>query len=361
MAPCTVSILPLAFSHPKHALHSLLCGLCRSLSTVASTLAIVATMASVEMASNDIIHATTERPGGPPEGPPGPKLLWWSARHPPNDPTVRFNSKTILITGANTGLGFEAALKYAANGVAKLLLGVRSIDKGNAAKAKIIQRTGFNANAISILQVDLGNFASVQQFMIDLDKAADYIDIVLLNAGVAPPRYKKSKEGWETAVQVNVLSTALMGLLLLPKLRATAQAGRGLVHVTFVNSIAHADVKRDWFEGKTLLNATNDEKSFDPQKSYGMVKLLGMAAMHGVANAAAKGPNGDSIVVNACCPSLCKTDLGRDWGTGMKVVMMGMQAVLARTAEQGARTLVSASALGPESSGKFWSHDILYP
>ena len=164
------------------------------------------------------------------------------------------------------------------------------------------------------------------------------------------------------AVQVKVLSTALMGLLLLPRLRATAKARRGgLVHVTFVNSIAHADVKREWIQGKTLLTAADDEKAWNPQKSYGMVKLLGMAAMRGVANATARGPGGNAIIVNACCPSLCKTDLGRDWGTGMKVVMSGMQALLARTAEQGARTLVSASALGPESGGKFWSHDVLYP
>ena len=314
------------------------------------------------MASNNTIQATTDRPGGPPKVAPGPKLLWWSARHPPNDPTVRFDNKTILITGANTGLGFEAALKYAALGAAKLVLGVRSIDKGNAAKAKIVQRTCFNANSISILPVDLGTFASVQQFVKDLDKVADHIDVVLLNAGVGPPDYKKSSEGWEMAVQVNVLSTALMGLLLLSKLRATAQARHGgLVHVTFVNSIAHADVKREWYQGKTLLAAANEEKTWDAQKSYGMVKLLGIAAMQGVSKAAAKGPGGDAIVVNACCPSLCKTDLGRDWGTGMKVVMSGMQAVFARTAEQGARTLVSASALDPNSSGQFWSHDILYP
>ncbi|KAL8979103.1 MAG: hypothetical protein Q9205_005480 [Flavoplaca limonia] len=63
------------------------------------------------MVATSVIYAKIDRPGGPPKVPPGPKLLWWSARHPPEDPTVRFDSRTILITGANTGLGFEAALK----------------------------------------------------------------------------------------------------------------------------------------------------------------------------------------------------------------------------------------------------------
>ena len=318
-------------------------------------------MTSAKVASNNIIHAPTERPGGPPKGAQGPKLLWWSARHPPNDPTVSFESKTVLVTGANTGLGFEAALKYAALGAANLLLAVRSVDKGNAAKAKIVQQTGFNPDAISIHQVDLSNFDSVHRFVTNLNKAVDYIDVVLLNAGLAAPRFSKSDQGWEMAVQVNVLSTALMGLLLLPKLRATAEARRSLVHLTFTNSVAHADVKREWLAGKTLLALANDEESFNQEKNYGIVKLLGMAAMCGIADAAAKGPSGDSIVVNACCPSLCKTDLGREFGMAMKAIMVPMQALLARTAEQGSRTLVSATALGPESSGKLWSHDILYP
>ena len=314
------------------------------------------------MAASSVIHAKTDRPDGPPKVSPGPKLLWWSARHPPEDPSVRFDSQTILITGANTGLGFEAALKYASLGAARLLLGVRSIAKGNEAKAKLVDKTSFPAKDISVLQVDLTTFTSVQEFVAELDKTADHIDVVLLNAGVGPPSFKKSPQGWEMAVQVNVLSTALMALLLLPKLRASAQARRGgLVHMVFVNSIAHADVKREWFQNKTLLTAASDEKSWDAQKSYGMVKLLGMAAMKGVSNAAANGSSGGAIVVNACCPSLCKTDLGRDWGTGMKVVMMGMQAVFARTAEQGSRTLVSSSALDSEAAGKFWSHDVLYP
>ena len=307
------------------------------------------------------IYGIPDRPGGPPEGARGPKLLWWSARHPPNEPTISFESKTVLVTGANTGLGFEAALKYATLGAAKLILAVRSIDKGNAAKAKIVQRTGFNKDSILIIEVDLGNFASVHRFVTDLNDMVDDIDVALLNAGLAAPKFSSSEEGWEMAVQVNVLSTALMALLLLPKLRGTAEARLKKVHLTFVNSIAHADVKREWFKDKTLLTAANDRGLFDVERNYSMVKLLAMAAIRGVADAAASGPHRRLIVVNSCCPYLCKTDLRRKFGIGRKVMMMGMQALLARTAEQGSRTLVSATALGLESSGKLWSHDVLYP
>ena len=309
------------------------------------------------MASKTIIHAPTERFGGPPEGVKGSELQRWAAWHPPKDPTVSYQSKTILVTGANTGLGFEATLKYAALGAAKLLLAVHSVDEGNAAKAKIVQRTGFNADFISIHQVDLGSFASVHRFVTNLNQTVDYIDVVLLNGCRAAPRFSRSSEGWEMGVQVDVLSIPLMGLLLLPKLRATAKARRSLVHLTFVNSIAHGNVNREWLIGKTLLAIANDEASFERDKNYAIVKLLGMAAMQGIARAAAKGPGGASIVVNACCPSLCKTDIPRELG----MIKRAIKVLLARPTEEGARTLVSATALGPESSGKFWSNDILFP
>lgn len=79
--------------------------------------------------------------------------------------------------------------------------------------------------------------------------------------------------------------------------------------------------------------------------------------MQGIAKAAAKGPGGASIVVNACCPSICKTGLWREFGIRKRI----HHALRARTAEEGSRTLVSATALGPESCGKLWSHDVLFP
>ena len=68
------------------------------------------------------------------------------------------------------------------------------------------------------------------------------------------------------------------------------------------------------------------------------------------------------ICVTACCPGLCKSDLGRDyaewylqWGLWL------FEAVFARSGEQGARTLVSASLLGEDAQGKFWKDDVFKP
>ena len=308
-----------------------------------------------------------EQPGGPP-----PELgllgkLRWGVKHPPADPAVSFASKTVLVTGANTGLGFEAAVKYAMLGASKLILGVRSADKGEAAKQRIMQRSGRNdGDFITVLIVDLADVASVQAFVRSLSEATTRLDVALLNAGLANPSFQLSAAGWEMALQVNVLSTALMAILLLPLLRATAATYGTTPHLTFVNSFGHTLAKREWLDASgSLLKFANKKESWDLRKSYMIVKLQGMAVMQTLARVAAPtaGGSGSSpqVIINAVCPSQCKTDLGREHGLTSKILMAPYQAIFARTAEQGARSLVSATALGPESHGRFWLHDILHP
>lgn len=323
------------------------------------------------MKGSDMITAL-ESPGGPPPGLSMFRELWWSRKHPPKDFQVSFAGKAVLVTGANTGLGFEAAVKYVALGADKLILAVRSIAKGEEAKRRILERTGRSDGEVDIviLTVDLSDFASVQGFMNNLSQETRYLDVALLNAGLGNPEFETSPAGWEMAVQVNVLSTALMAVLLLPLLRSTAAARGNAVHLTFVNSHGHRMVQKDWYAsaGGSLLQAANDRERWDATKSYTIVKLMGMAVMRAIATKEVTRPStSDSklkspgVIVNASCPSLCKTDLGRNFGTMSHISGFFFQAIFARTAEEGSRSLVSATALGPESHGRFWHHDILAP
>lgn len=89
--------------------------------------------------------------------------MWWGRRHPPEDPTnLSFACKTVLVTGANSGLGHEAAVKYAALGASTLILGIRTQEKGEQAKQDIAQRTKGSPNIFVIETVDLSTFASVR-------------------------------------------------------------------------------------------------------------------------------------------------------------------------------------------------------
>ncbi|KAI0398683.1 short-chain dehydrogenase/reductase [Xylaria palmicola] len=312
--------------------------------------------------SSNIITATETWPGGPPADlntKSQSAKVRWGTKNPPADPKVSFAGKTVLVTGANTGLGFEAARKYAALGAERLILGVRSQAKGQEAKQAITKATGYSN--IDILTVDLVSYDSVQEFVEKLNKTTDKLDVALLNAGLGNPSYAKSPLGWEMAVQVNVLSTALMAVLLLPILRSTAARG-STPHVTFVNSNSHDLAKREWLgPDGSLLQAANKEEGWVAENSYSMVKLATMAVMQYIAKITAGGAGSPEIIVNAVCPGLCKTELGRNFGVVQRTIGNMVLSFIARTAEQGSRTLVSGTALGPESHGRFWHNDVLYP
>ncbi|KAK5633756.1 hypothetical protein RRF57_009470 [Xylaria bambusicola] len=312
--------------------------------------------------SENTITAAETRPGGPPADlntKSQNTKLRWGTKNPPADPQVSFAGKTVLVTGANTGLGFQAAQKYAALGAERLILGVRSQAKGEAAREAIVNATGFSK--IDILTVDLTSFDSVQAFVEKLEKSTDKLDVALLNAGLGNPTYQKAASGWEMAVQVNVLSTALMAVLLLPLLRSTAAQGR-TPHLTFVNSNGHDLAKREWLgPDGSLLQASNREKGWVSEQSYSMVKLAGMAVMQRIAKVTAGSTGSPEIIVNAVCPGLCKTELGRNFNVVQRTIGNIVLSFIARTAEQGSRTLVSGTALGPESHGRFWHNDVLYP
>jgi NAD(P)-dependent dehydrogenase (short-subunit alcohol dehydrogenase family) len=284
----------------------------------------------------------------------------WGVKHPPVDPDVTFAGKTALVTGANAGLGFEAAVKYAQKGASKLILAVRSASKGETAKQEIMRRSKREGeNFISILAVDLSSFDSVHTFIktLEAELTGNGLHIALLNAGLANPTFIKNPNGYEEALQVNVLSTAFMTVLILPLLRQSTRKGGEKPHLTFVNSNAHRDTQSSWYSphNGSLLAFANTPSSFEPRRHYGAVKLLGMSVMLHLART-----NLD-IIVNACCPFLCKTRLGRNFNAVYRVMIGAIQYFTARSAEEGARTLVGATALGVESQGGFWTHDVLAP
>ncbi|KAJ5315392.1 hypothetical protein N7476_005699 [Penicillium atrosanguineum] len=286
----------------------------------------------------------------PPEG-QGLSMMWWAARNPPANPTTSFAGKTILITGANVGLGFEAALKFATL--------VRSLNKGNIAREKISQQTGYNANRIVLYELDMSVFSSVTKFTEQVAKESR-LDIAILNAGLVAPSYKLSPEGYEMSIQVMVLSTALLAILLLPQLQRSAQIAGTPAHMEFAGSIAGRGIKSDTFSTNTkILDHVNQISFFGAQRQYGVAKLLLLYVLDGLVDSPSKGRY-PGVIINAVCPGPCRTSLGRDFPTLLKIPMAAFHAMFARTAEEGARSYVSGVAMGLESHGKFWSADMFF-
>ena len=289
--------------------------------------------------------------------------MWWSARHPPANPSTSFSGKTILITGANVGLGFEAALKFAALDAAHLILGVRSLQRGEEAKIEIFRRTGYDVRNIRLYELDMSTFASVKAFAEMISKNEPRLDVAILNAGVAAPSYKLSPEAFEMSLQVNVLSTALLASLLLPQLRKSAELSGEPSHLDFVGSVAHRGVKADTFEfggDAKIFDQVNREAFFNMERQYAVTKLFLMYVMDGLVEANSSSSASSNVIITTTCPGLCRTNLGRDFPALIKILVGWFQLILARSAEEGSRSIVSAAALGREANGEFWSHDVFY-
>ncbi|KAL9565668.1 hypothetical protein ACKAV7_009850 [Fusarium commune] len=136
-------------------------------------------------------------------------------------PTASFEGKTVIITGSNTALGFEAAKHIIKLGAARLITAVRSTEKGEAAKRVLAESTGCDSAILEVWPLDLASYASVKAFAARANTQLPRIDAVIENAGTASEKWSWAEDN-ESMVTVNVISTFLLALLLLPKLRETA-------------------------------------------------------------------------------------------------------------------------------------------
>ena len=171
-------------------------------------------------------------------------ILLISKLLPPKPPTTSFEHQTVLITGSNTGLGYEAALIFLKLNASRIILGVRTPAKGYAAKASLEDVTG-KKDIISVLQLDMDSYASIKVFVKQIESEFGHVDIAVLNAALTNREYKISPHGWEETLQVNTLSTTLLALLLLPSLRkARVVNSRSLPHLVLVSSGGYVNVPR---------------------------------------------------------------------------------------------------------------------
>lgn len=140
------------------------------------------------------------------------------------------------MTGANVGLGFEAARHFVRLNAAQVILACRDVEKGTAAKLNIEISTK-SVTLIEVWEVDLASFSSVMEFCARA-QSLPRLDVLVANAGIAT-RIFTLLEGFESTITVNVISTFLMALLLLDKLRETAMKYDKTPHLTIVTSDAH--------------------------------------------------------------------------------------------------------------------------
>ncbi|KAK3940399.1 putative short-chain dehydrogenase reductase protein [Diplogelasinospora grovesii] len=191
------------------------------------------------------------------------------------------------------------------------------------------------------LQKDLASFASVKRFCQRAEDQLDSIDVFVANAGIQTAEFEVA-EGYERQIAVNVLSTFLMTLLLLPVLRRS----RTTTHVTIVASNAHKYVtalpQPPVFEG--LKGADN------MMMRYGTSKLLVVLAARELAQRMDATKDGN-VILNMVDPGLCKSQLFREARFPVSWILGVMLPLVGRTAEMGCRALVAAASADASTHG----------
>ena len=157
--------------------------------------------------------------------------------NPPREVHEDYTGRNIIVTGATSGIGKEAVFKFAKLGAAKVIIAARNLEKGELTKATLEARLG-RKDQLEVWKLDLMLYDSVEAFA-NRANELEHLDIAVLNAGTRRVAFHESVHGWEEDIQVNTLSTTLLAILLLPKLKQSKQYTGRIPVLEFVNSGLH--------------------------------------------------------------------------------------------------------------------------
>jgi retinol dehydrogenase 12 len=203
---------------------------------------------------------------------------------------MELQNKTAIITGATSGIGRVTAIAIAREG-ARLVLPVRSIEKGKALLDEIEKETG--NTSIEIMHCNLASLDSVRKFSEDFQKKYDKLHLLINNAGLWESKRKESDDGFEMNFAVNHLAPFLMTNLLLDTIKKSAPA-----RIIGVSSTAHK-------YGKMRFSDLEGKKSWGSMQSYGQSKLANILFTRRLA----KELEGSGVTANCLHPGVVNTQL----------------------------------------------------
>jgi NAD(P)-dependent dehydrogenase (short-subunit alcohol dehydrogenase family) len=201
--------------------------------------------------------------------------------------------RLFVVTGANSGLGREAARRLAGAG-AHVVLAVRTPAKGEQARAAILAE--FPQAEIEVRRLDLADLGSVKEFAEGLVADGTPLDVLLSNAGVmTPPSRLTTADGFELQFGTNFLGHFALTLRLLPLLLAAAAP-----RVVTVSSMAARF-------GAIQFDDLQREHGYRPMSAYGQSKLADLLLARQLAQVATE--RGWNLVSNAAHPGYTRTNL----------------------------------------------------
>lgn len=244
------------------------------------------------------------------------------------------NRRIAVVTGANTGLGFETASALASKGMT-VIMACRNADKAEQARRTILKQ--WPDAELVVLPLDLSRLASVREFADVFLARYGQLDRLINNAGVMMPPFSLTEDGFELQMGVNYFSHFLLTGLLLDRLEATPGA-----RVVTLSSMAHRS-------GKINFDDLNSERHYSRIEAYAQSKLAClMFALELQRRLSAGGYQAISVAAH---PGISDTELSRHLpGWLMKTLGPVLMPMFSQSPRAGAEPTLYA-ALGDDIEG----------
>ncbi len=248
--------------------------------------------------------------------------------------------KTIIVTGGNSGLGFQSVKAYAEKG-AKVILACRSAEKGSNAKFAIL-RTIPNAD-IDLMELDLMSLESIKSFANNFKTKYQSLDILLNNAGIMMTPYSLTIDGIESQQGTNHFGHFALTGLLLEVLKNTPKS-----RVVNVSSMAH---RQGIFNADNLL--FEGGLGYSPMKAYGLSKLENLLFTYELQRYFEKNKIDCMAVV--AHPGVSDTNLfSHIGGKFLQTIMKPLFSFMVQAAEMGALPQLRASVDATAKGGDYY-------
>ena len=266
------------------------------------------------------------------------------------------NGKVIIVTGGNSGLGYESVKAFAAKG-AEVILASRSTVKGEEALAEILKDVP--DGKIKVMQLDLGDLESVRNFTSAFKLGYKKLDVLLNNAGIMMTPYLTTKDGFEGQLGTNHLGHfALTGLLMDVLLNTPGS------RVVNVSSGAHKSGEMD-FSNLQFENGLG----YKPMKAYGRSKLSNLLFTYELQRKL-EASKKDTIAA-AAHPGIAMTNLANHlMGKFLFKILTPLFKMMAQDQAMGALPQIRASVdpdvkgseyYGPDGKNEYKGYPVVVP
>jgi len=259
----------------------------------------------------------------------------WTAEDMP-----RLDGKTVVVTGANSGLGFEGTRAFAARG-ATVVMACRSVERAEEAAAEIRAAAGGEVDGeLDVRECDLASLDSVASFAEGLADDYDAVDVLCNNAGVMAIPRSETEDGFETQFGVNHLGHFALTGRLFPLLDA-AEGVAGDARVVTQSSGAHEQGEMDFTD-------LNWERSYGKWQAYGRSKLSNLLFAYELQRRLDDSESVTGVRSVACHPGYTDTNLqmrtaAESGNPLLKVGMKAANAVLGQDPDIGVEPMLYAA------------------